>query len=387
MKNYKTTTRQILEWSKAILSYLKSDTYKAAINTQDIETENSPYRNGEQTFSDAVQMLIAICGAFQQDAKLLDRIDSNQRQNIYNTLQNVYQWITSDPIGNWNNIIGHVNSIVVFSTQSGLDPFNVHVDGDLKKKLFKVKISDEEISALQELRLRLTTINDASEKLEEAKKIIDFVKDTNQIEEVAKYVQNGKSEIDDLRTKAKELLVASSNAAMISHFSDVANRYRDDIFGRKDADRWYKLHTPGWRDYFYLAILLFASSIILVILFGPKLEYANEYLQLLANGSVRIILLMPSLIFLAFSSGNFSKGDKRRGSYEFKDVTAKTLEGHLIMLQNRGVSPEVLGRVAEHILTEMYTEPSDDNSGKIDGESIEKSLSLMERIKVIFKKD
>lgn len=386
MPNYKPTTQQIFDWSKAILNHLKSDVYKAAINTQDIKTVNSPYKNGEQTLSDAIQMLMAMCRVFQQDVKLLDRIDYNQRQNIYNTLQNVYQWITSDPIGNWNNIISHVNNIVLYSTQSGLSPFDVHVDGDLKKKLLKFTIADEEISALQELRLHLTAIDDASEKLEEAKKIIDFVKDTGRIEELVKYVESGKSDIDGLRVKAEELLGASSNAAMVQHFSDVAKRYRDDIYGR-NADKWYKPNTPGWRDYFVLSVVLFAANILLVILVGPKLDYANEYLELLANGSVRIISLMPSLILLAFFSSNFSKGDKRRGSYEFKDVTAKTLEGHLIMLQNRGASPEVLGKVAEHILIEMYTEPSDNSSGNIDGESIEKSLSLMERIKVIFRKD
>lgn len=397
MTNYKPATQQILSVTKGISDHLKSDSFKSVMSAQDISSQNSPYRSGEQTLADAIQILGLLCRAFQRDTEILDGMENGQRQNILNYLNNVNSWIVSNPIGNWSSIIGHVNQLASSAILSGINPYTARINPTLEKKIGKISIREEEIESLQELHKELIAIRDANQSLTQAKEVLNFVAQTNKVEEIANYVANAQTKIDDLNAKAESLLKNSSNATIFHHFTDVADFYRKRTSGFKNegATRWwhlYKKHIPGWSTWIVVGIVIFAINIFIVIKFGPDLVYSNEYLRLLANGSVRLVLLSPSLMLLTFITRNFSRSDRMRESYEFKGVTAKTLEGHLIALQDRGIDQQVLSEIARQILVEIYREPTHADSTDAAGqsgmllESLSENISLFERIKQLLSK-
>lgn len=396
MTNYKPTTQQILNVAKGILDHIKSDSFKSAISAQDISSQNSSYRSGEQTLADAIQILELLCRAFQRDGEIIDGIENGQRQNILNYLNNLNSWIVSNPIGNWSSIIGHANQLINSAILSGINPYAARINPTLEKKIGKISIKEEEIESLQELHKELIAIRDANQSLTQARDVLNFVAQSNKVEEIANYVTNAQAKIDQLNLKAESLLENTSNAVIFHHFTDVADLYRKRTSGFKNdgATRWwdfYKKRILGWSAWIVVGIVIFALNIIIVLKWGPDLVYSNEYLRLLANGSVRLVLLSPSLMLLAFITRNFSRSDKMRESYEFKGVTAKTLEGHLIALHNRGIKPEVLGEIAKQILVEIYREPI--HAENADGarqsdiflNSLSENVSVFERIKQLFK--
>ena len=396
MTNYKPTTQQILNVTKDILDHLKSDSFKSATSAQDISSQGSAYRSGEQTLADAIKTLELLCRALQRDAEVLDGIDNVQRQNILNHLNNINSWIATNPVGNWNSIISYVNQIVSWTISSGINPYAARVDRSFEKKIASINIKNEEIESLQELHKKLAVIQDADQSLTQARDILSFIAQTNKVKEVADYVANAQTKIDELNLKAESLLDNTSNAVIFHHFTDVADLYRKRTSGFKNGTAtrrrdFYKKYIPGWSFWIMVSIVIFAANIFIVIKWGPELVYLNEYLRLLANGSVRLVLLSPSLMLLAFVTRNFSRSDKMRESYEFKGVTAKTLEGHLIALQNRGIDSQVLGEIAKQILVEIYREPThtdNTDAAKQSGmflESLSENVSFIERIKQLLK--
>jgi hypothetical protein len=141
----------------------------------------------------------------------------------------------------------------------------------------------------------------------------------------------------------------------------------------------------GWVHYFIISVLVFLPATIWYISTLERLEYSNEFLEVFANGLVRAVYLSPALLLIAFISRNFLRKDKRRESYEFKAVTARTLQGHILMLKEH--ASESLTEVSTKIISQMYEEPKDSfaEKGDLNLDTVNELLSVGEKIKNISK--
>lgn len=417
--DYKTNTQNILNWSQGILDHISSKNYTAQISGQDISSLSSPYKTGDQTLGETIDTLVSLCRIYKDEAVILDHIDYNQRQSIHNHLQNLQQWIIGNPIGNWNNIISYVNALTTFSTQSGLNPYSVRIDSNFRSKISKIKVSDSEIEALKKLKEDLVEVRDASRQLDDASKIISFVQNTKEIEDVTNYVNGTKETIDRMKGQVDTYLKIIGDQATTSHFGRIKEEYERKLFGKKyvltmvekpddKAGRLQKFWSfikntlfsniqklfmdfiwPfnwGWLQVFVFSLFIFVASLYYVYHLSIILNVQNEYLKLLGTGSIRLALLSPAAFFLTFAVRNYSRTDKIREAYEFKSVTSATIEAHLKMMKDNEATVAIPD-TARDILLQIYTEPSigSDKKDDLEQESILRSLSVIEKIKSITK--
>lgn len=465
MAKLKISTENIIKKSDEIRSLLRSKTYRDQVVGQDISSDNSPYRNGDQTYSEALTLLEKILTIITLHADTLDQIEPGMRSNFQNYLNNLESWFTSNPLGNWSNIMSYINTLYTWIHQYGLNSAD-NIDKEVIKKYNDLKITANEFEQIRSLSDRLSVIGTAADKLEQASEIVSFVNQAAPIEKIANYVETAQSKIDALTLEAEKLLTKGSDAVMAMHFSDVASAYKRDVYGSmklstrhkimllaaitfislvsgfilnhqyltlkisnylQDTD-WQSLvviislvmvslvilkdalvkfttkissvvafelnkinSSPvsdikvGWVHYFIISVLVFLPATIWYISTLERLEYSNEFLEVFANGLVRAVYLSPALLLIAFISRNFLRKDKRRESYEFKAVTARTLQGHILMLKEH--ASESLTEVSTKIISQMYEEPKDSfaEKGDLNLDTVNELLSVGEKIKNISK--
>lgn len=420
MANFKPSTDQIIQKSKEIKSFLGSQQYKELIGSNDISTQNSPYKNGDQTYLDSIELMETVIDSLIRRADIVDKIDHGMRSNFINYLNNIHSWISTNPIGNWNNILSHANTMYQWVYQWGIYVPEQTISKKAIQNIERLEIKDEEIRRLKELRTSLEQIVTADSSLEKAQNIIDYAKREQPIIELDKYLGESKRKIEeitqatdqlqknvtdrltDLETESvnriNNVLGRASDAKTTVHFKDVRDTYREELSGRsKDNsnDGWLKSCFSwlflGWSRAVFWSIIFFIVNLLLVIYFSEEISipadsFKNEYLRLISNGIIRLTCLSPSLIFVSFTFNGYYNARKMMRLYEEREVVSRTADGQIVLLQDRGVEKEIINSVVGKMYGIMYgtlgnkqeAEPSDKSeTGLI---LLDKTLDTIERI-------
>ena len=394
----KQLTQQIINQAENILKYIDSDAYKNQILNQDISSVNSQYRQGEFTFAESIELLKKICNRLKDSEQEVDIIEFSMKNNIFTYLQNIYQWISQNPLGYWTNILQYTQTLYQWLNSWGINVFSLKIDRDIDKKIININIKDNEIQELNKLKIELKDIKDSSTKLDTAKNILDFVRNNENIKNFEEDIKLKKEIINEIVSdikgyleQSKNLLGTSSNYALIKHFNDVKEEYNKKIFG----DKWYK----GLLKYIFLSIIVFIGNILLIINYNNLLSintFNNDIIQLIANGIIRLICLSPSLILMSFLLSLYKDYEEMRKKYEYKSAISSTFEGHIIMLEKHltlNTSDErqkdVYCDFIKNTINEIFSNPLNTKYIKDNNDTYIKSLieniSIFEKIKSLIK--
>lgn len=382
MAIYKQSTEQIIQKIKEIEHYLASQEYKDVVSANDISSLSSPYRNGDQTFSDSIDLLKIALKKINGNLALVDKIDQNMRVNFLSYLTNLQVWLISGPIVNWNNILSYANTIYQWIYQWGIATSEQTLSKKVLQNLGRLDIKDEEIKSLQNLRTSLEEVVSAGENIQQAKELLEYVKKEQPISALDLYLKNTKETIDStlklvhestqntylslgkLETEANKkisnILGKTSDAVTTVHFREVRDSYRSELLGSRNSnDSWIvklaKFAFTGWSRYFFWTLIFFAFNLILVIFFNEKISisadsFKDEYVRLIANGTIRITCLAPSIFLLGFVFNNYYSSRRMMRIYEEREVTSRVVEGHIAILQQRDIHPDIIN----HVVKSMY---------------------------------
>lgn len=433
---YKQTTQQTLTYIEQIEAYMQSEAYRNQISWQDITSNSSPYRHGDQTFDDWVNALKNSIKLIRDNLSYYDSWSYDQRNAICNSyLANIASWI-QNPLGNYVNIIQHANWLISSLFSMWIWPWvKFPSNRELKKaideleKVSNITKKEEVVSRLiQDLQL----IKESETKLTQAKDIISFVENNTNIKELDSYISNAKLRIDSLTENAQELISKASDWTIASHFSGVSESYEKEltfnlpqsIIVKKDTENlWfikriyynviyfileYILVFPlrvikgllNWNFFVILGVWLFMLNLYLVIEnkddISIKVENQESILlqvvSIIANGLIRLTCLSPSIFLLWFILQNRNHKEKLRQTYEFRAVSSRTINWHIETLRTNWIEWDKLNEFIIHAFTNLYTEPdfwkvnqTDAKEKLLDVDKFTKIAEWLEKIKSVFK--
>ena len=415
----KQLTQQIINTSESILNYLSSDNYKNNIVSHDIFSENSPYKQGDYTFGDSINLLKKILNKIILNQENLDTVGYDMRNNINNYLQNIFSWLQSNPINNWSPIISYVQTLYQWLVSYSINVSNDISKENLYKKIKNINIKDEELNEIKKLKDELLLIKSSSNKLDQAKIVIDTALKNEELLNISEKLISLKKYENDL----KELKKETDKYIIVSHFSEVKDRYNNIIFGKsfisltpytnlKDffsKKTWMNFLTivknssyfltTGVIKYLIYSVLFFILNIYIVIKNKEDLSVVlnNSYVELIANGSIRLVCLLPSIFILSIVFNIYKRSFTLLERYEFKSVVAYALSGHLIDLKQHLNKENIednktLNLFINNTMNEIFSNPLDvkeeyDKNNSKDNyvKSLIENVSLIEKIKELLK--
>ena len=411
----KQLTQQIINQAENILKYIESDNYKQQILNQDISSVNSQYRQGDFTFAESIELLKKICNRIKNSEQEVDIIEFSMKNNIFTYLQNIYQWISQNPLGYWTNILQYTQTLYQWLNSWGINVFNV-TNKNIENKIKNINIKEEEINKLQKLSVELESIKTASNKIDTAKDIIDFVNNSEDIKNIDERLKNATKYENDLANLKKE----TDKYIIVSHFSEITNRYRNMLFGKyyefdkklewknyikKVLDlfmvsfkNFFNFIFSGLVKYIIYSVFLFIFSIILVIKYKTYLsiDIENQYLELLANASIRFICLLPSILILSLILNMYKRAYNLMEYYEFKSVISYALPGHILELKSHLVKENekdnsTINDFISKTLNEIFSNSlskKEENYNNNEGsfmKNLSENISFLEKIKSLIK--
>jgi hypothetical protein len=229
------STRQIEEKAKKVLEMLGSNLDSDIIKNQGIDLSNNQYSNGETFLKEGLENLKFVCEKLINNLETVDKM-GNFRQNFNSYFDQIIQWISSlQP--SWQNIISYSDSLMQWLGQWGLLSNNLPTAKQVTEINTKIKnINDFEAKTfeLEALKNELQIYKNAVNKLDQARNIMEYFDDKNNIETV----NSLSDELLANQEKAKKLLeeakniLGKSSDTLVKEFSELANKHS------KNASLW-----------------------------------------------------------------------------------------------------------------------------------------------------
>lgn len=384
---YKQSTQQTLDFIKQVEDYINSSAYKSQITWQDISSNNSPYKHGDQTLQDWIDGLLKSFELIKENIVVYDRGSYDQRNAISASyLANLVGWI-QNPIWNYTNIIQYSNNIFssLFNLGIGLKldlPDSKEVK-KLMKELSWAKDILSKTSLIDSLVNELSIIKESSGKLDQAKELLETLEKTKNIKEIDEFIENWKNKITELTKQADQLLWKASDVIISRHFSDTAEKYRKEVEG--ETTDW---RSGSWNNYFFASLIFFILNIVLIIILRENLSVSmwSDLMKIIANGLIRLTCLTPWILLLWFTLQNRNHKDKLKETYEFRSVTTKTILWHIETLRVNWISWDKLNDFIVHAFTNIYTEPDfskkpKEENGLLNTDKFSKFVDTFEKLK------
>lgn len=434
----KSSTQQTLDYIKQIEDYINSSAYKSQIAWQDINSDVSSYKHWDQTLGEGIVSLLESFKLIKNNLSTYDKWSYDQR-NAINTsyLVNLLSWI-QNPIWNFTNIIQYANNITSALFNLGINSTQKLPNAkDIKKLVEEISTAREIIWKSDEINALLGSLKEIKDwwtKIEQAKEIISFVETTKNISEINSYVEWGKSRIESLLESARKLLWTASDAIIAQHFSEASEKYKNELsfelpvsFVAKNIDikfwGWFKKDfltflyniyyyalqsivlvlriakgLLNWNFFVIIGVSLFIVNLLVVfhykgdisIIIENKDSIPLQIIWIIANWLIRLTCLTPSIFLLWFILQNRNHKEKLRETYEFRAVSSKTIQWHIEMLMNNGITWDKLHDFIVHAFTNIYTEPDfskkqKEESGLLDTDKFSKLVDTFEKLKWIIK--
>ena len=230
------------------------------------------------------------------------------------------------------------------------------------------------------------TLEAASGSLENQREESDRLKLilSRKIEEADAHLRS----INDLVTKANQMLVGATNAGLAGHYRDILDKIGDEL---KSARTSFVIGIV-----FLTISLMPLLALLLYPVFGPLLTIwrpdLNETFSNIASGAssdgwqfvgnivARLVLLLPAAWFVRFAAIRFASLFRLREHYRYKYSMAMSVEG--FKQQASAYSEEI----AALVLSELAFNPTDKlqaskhmNEGRIPNPLVQRLVSFLER--------
>ena len=378
----KPITKNIINLCNIIKQYLESDLFINHCDQNQLLFENN-YIVGEISLSDSLELLKLICLNIPKQENSLNYLEIGIKNGIYNNLNNINIWLPINTIQTqWQNIINSVISINLSINQNGINiNLSKNLNAEIIGKLNILELTLKDIEKINKLKNDLNEILKASRKIDEAKDIINFVNNTTQIKEIDSYIIDKTKEINELTEKSSQLLETSSNISLVRHFSNISENYT--------------CAYQTWKYGIYIGFVIIIANIYTIISFKENIQTKienNIYIELIANGLIRLICLTPSILFYQFVLSNYNKAKELKKKYEFKAATSFALEGHIIQIKKyldtrKPEDNKILINFIDKTINEIFDNPIKEVKAKneeLSLESIKKEISFLDKMKNLF---
>lgn len=205
------------------------------IKIQGIDLSNNQYSNGETSLKEGLENLKFICEKLINNLEIVDKM-GNFRQNFNSYFDQIIQQIPSLQ-SNYPNIINNSDSLMQWLGQWGLLSNNLPNEkqiAEINSKIKSVDNFEDKTFEIEALKNELQIYKNAANKLDQAKNIVEFFEDKNNIETV----NNLSGELLANQEKAKKLLedakkiLGKSSDILVKKFRDLANKHA------KNASLW-----------------------------------------------------------------------------------------------------------------------------------------------------
>lgn len=346
---------------------LNSDNFKLQIAGTDISSPSTPYAQGDQTFGESLDLLRKICEKIDLESNLIDSISFDMRNNINTYLSNIFSWLQNNPFANWPSIFSHVNTVYQWLLSWGVNIYEVGNIEEIKNSLRKINIKESEIIELKNLSNDLMSIKIAATRLEDAKSLTAFVNNSENFKDLDATLEEANQLIDKLKSTT-EKVDAYNNS---QEFASVKEIYHKQIFG---------FFGLLWKV--IITILIFIINLGIVIYCRDFLKICikdHEIIELIANGTIRMLCLSPSLYLMNIILSLYNRSYKLMVHYEFKSIISKTHLGTLLTLERFMESSNLennktKNEIIQSIYKEIYNNPLTISQNETSKTSIQKEL-------------
>jgi hypothetical protein len=225
------TTIQIEDKAKKILEMLDPNMLKK----QNLDTLYNQYLNTETPLKEVLENLKFVCNKIINNLEVVDKM-GNWRSNFNSHFDQIISSLPNLSANNFLNIVSYTDNLMQWLGQWGLLvvlPTQKEIN-QINSKINNIDDFDKKIFQIEAIKNSLEPYKNATEKLDEAKNVVDFFNDKNNIETV-NIISN---ELVLNNNKAKSLLIEAENVLstssniLIKEFSDLANRHS------KNANLW-----------------------------------------------------------------------------------------------------------------------------------------------------
>lgn len=339
---------------------------------EDISQENlliiknafSPYKHALETYIN-----------YSDSNNLNKFIDAHSK--IYEFIENVINTIKEafSPVNQENITDEHMG------IQKRLDEIEVRYDNDLadfQKKSDKIIENFEEKSKkilVLSGRDRDDVLNCSSKangSLDEMKKIYEKTKE---------YINNTKSEIEELKTTSKKTLNHNISMVLSEQFHDKAGLLKDEAEKKLGILSLKPWNFSGF--YGAMAILLFVNFVSWTIYFSCELNIDFwEYMML------KLTINIPLIIYVAFALNEYTKAKKLYEEFDYKRIMSITLVNNYDRLKNElGLEQDKafelirtpFEKIFDNPVHSIYGDKSGDKNIGLD--QLEKITSIIEKMK------
>jgi hypothetical protein len=295
---------QILSQCKQFNDFILSDQFKNQIINQDISSDNSPYKHGDQTLLEAINDAKKSIKIIEANSSKLDSINFDLRTNINSNFTNIVSWLPSI-FSYYPNFIQQVNQIQNSIYQAGMN--------------FEVKIpSKTEIDDLiSDYKTEKPLIESVIAKQEDYKKTLEILDEFINKQAVATEIAvNGQSEA--YQKLAGNFVIHNIKSPIKWKF------YKNPL-------QWWRLFFNSWTKQLFggswwwmLSAFIFAG-LTSYVTYG--FYQASVGIDKITSGTALLrvaSLLVPSYLTV-FSISQYLYSKKMHDAYLFKHATLLTV--------------------------------------------------------------